>query len=177
MNRKFLIVILIVVMTSLFYSFLNKGDERIQIGDRVPTFTLLDQNGNEFLIEDCIGKIAMVIYFYPKDNTTGCIKEACGFRDNYESFKDLRVKIIGISSDDVQSHKAFAAKYNLPFTLLADVDNEVRERFGVPNSLFGMIPGRVSYVVDENGVVINIYESLLKPQRHIEESLGILKNR
>ena len=177
MNRQFLIGFLIVVMTTFFYSFLNKGGERIQVGDRVPTFTLLDQDGNKFLIEDYIGKTAMVIYFYPKDNTTGCIKEACGFRDNYESFKEIGVKIIGISSDDVKSHKAFVTKYNLPFTLLADVDNEVRERFGVPNSLFGVIPGRVSYVIDENGVVINIYESLLKPQRHIEESLDVLKNR
>ena len=177
MKRNLLILIIIVVIATFFYSFLNKSKDRIQVGDEVPTFTLLDQDGNDFLIDDYIGRKALVIYFYPKDNTTGCIKEACEFRDNYDAFEDIDVKIIGISSDDVISHKNFANKYNLPFTLLADVDNEVREKFGVPNSLFGVIPGRVTYVVDEKGIVIHIYESLVKAQRHIEEALDILESR
>ena len=177
MKRKLLVLISIVAVAIFFYSFMNKSKDRIEVGDEVPTFTLLDQDGNDFVIDDYLGSKALVIYFYPKDNTTGCIKEACEFRDNYDAFKDVDAKIIGISSDDVNSHKNFATKYNLPFTLLADVNNEVREKFGVPNSLFGVIPGRVTYVVDEKGVVIHIYESLVKAQRHIEEALEILKNR
>ena len=87
MKRNLLILIIIVVIATFFYSFLNKSKGRIQVGDEVPTFTLLDQDGNDFLIDDYIGRKALVIYFYPKDNTTGCIKEACEFRDNYDAFR------------------------------------------------------------------------------------------
>jgi peroxiredoxin Q/BCP len=115
-----------------------------------------------------------VIYFYPKDDTPGCTKEACSFRDSYEEFTDRNVKVIGISADDVESHSNFAKKYNLPFTLLADVDNEVRNLFGVKGNVFGLIPGRVTYVVDKTGVIIYVFQSQLKAERHITEALQAL---
>ena len=122
-------------------------------------------------MDDHIGKKAMVIYFYPKDDTPGCTKEACSFRDSYEKFTDKNIEVIGISSDDVQSHKNFADKYNLPFTLLADTNNEVRNLFGVKGNIFGLIPGRVTYVVNKSGKIIFIYDSQFKAEKHIEESI------
>jgi peroxiredoxin Q/BCP len=115
-----------------------------------------------------------VIYFYPKDDTPGCTKEACSFRDSYEEFTDRNVKVIGISADDVESHKNFAKKYNLPFTLLADTKNEVRKLFGVKSNMLGLIPGRVTYVVNTGGEIIYIFDSQLKATKHISEALAAL---
>ncbi|MDY7393799.1 peroxiredoxin [Aureibaculum sp. 2210JD6-5] len=148
---------------------------KLKIGDSVPSFTLKNQNNNEVNITDYIGKKAMVIYFYPKDDTPGCTKEACKFRDEFETFTDLNVKVIGISADDVESHKNFAKKHNLPFTLLADVDNEVRKLFGVPKSMMGLLPGRVTYVVNKEGTIIHIFNSQFGAEKHITEALSKLK--
>ena len=153
-----------------------KKEKGLVIGDKLPSFSLPDQNGEIFSSTDYIGKTAMVIYFYPKDDTSGCTKEACKFRDNYENFTDLDVKIVGISGDSIESHKNFADKYNLPFTLLADTQNEVRKLFGVPGTLFGAIPGRVTYVIDKEGKVIQIYNSMIKAENHIDIALKALKN-
>ena len=117
----------------------------------------------------------MVIYFYPKDDTPGCTKEACSFRDSYEEFTDKNIKVIGISADDVESHRNFAEKYNLPFTLLADTDNKVRNLFGVKANMFGLIPGRVTYVVDKKGEIIFMYDSQFKASSHIEESIKAIE--
>lgn len=144
------------------------------VGDRIPEFSLLDQNGVEFNIKDHLGKQAMVIYFYPKDDTPGCTKEACSFRDSYEEFTDRKVKVIGISADDVESHRNFADKYDLPFTLLADTQNEVRNLFGVKSNMLGLIPGRVTYVVNSEGSIIYIFQSQLNATKHISEALKAL---
>ncbi len=117
-----------------------------------------------------------MIYFYPKDDTPGCTKEACKFRDEFEVFTDLNARVIGISSDDVSSHKKFAEKYHLPFTLLADVKQEVRNLFGVPKSVLGLLPGRVSYIINKKGTIIYIFESQFGAQKHIEEAIKALKN-
>lgn len=145
----------------------------IKIGDTIPTFSLKNQN-NELFTVNKLMNTPMVIYFYPKDDTPGCTKEACKFRDEFEQFTDLGALVIGISADDVASHKAFEEKYNLPFTLLADTNNEVRKLFGVPKNLF-FIPGRVTYVVDKKGVVQYIFNSQLGAEKHIENSLQKLK--
>ena len=147
----------------------------IVVGNKVPTFTLKDQNNNDFNIEIYIGKKPMVIYFYPKDDTPGCTKEACSFRDEFEVFTDLNVEVIGISSDSVISHKKFSEKYNLPFTLLADTDKNVQKLFGVPKSLLGLVPGRVTYIVDKNGIVVHIFNSMKDTEKHITESISVLK--
>lgn len=148
---------------------------KLKIGDRIPDFVLKDQNDTDFNITDFRGKQILVIYFYPKDDTPGCTTEACSFRDEYEVFTDMNVKVIGISSDDVASHKKFAEKYNLPFTLLADVDKKVRKLFGVPKSFLGMVPGRVTYIVDKEGILVHIFNSMTDAKKHISESISIIK--
>lgn len=149
--------------------------QTMQVGDTLPNFELLDQNGKLFSSQDVVGKQNLVIYFYPKDDTPGCTKEACSFRDSFEDFSEAGAMVIGISADDVESHKAFEQKYNLPFTLLADTDKKVRDQFGVPTSLFGLLQGRVTYIFDKNGVCVHVYDSHLKPTNHINESLEALK--
>jgi peroxiredoxin Q/BCP len=179
MKRK-ITLISIAVLVGLLLAFTMKkqtSSKPLSVGDKVPEFTLLDQNGDPFNSADYLGKNAMVIYFYPKDDTPGCTKEACSFRDSFEEFTDRDVKVIGISADDVKSHLNFAKKYNLPFTLLADTENEVRKLFGVKSNLMGLIPGRVTYVIDSSGNVIYIFESQLNATKHISESLTALDNQ
>ena len=146
------------------------GDHRIKKGDKVPSFTLKDQNGKEVSIEEFFGK-PFVLYFYPKDDTPGCTAEACSFRDAYSDLKELDSEVVGISADSPESHLAFAKKYDLPFTLLSDENNKVRKQFNVPGSLFGLLPGRVTYVVDENAVVQHIFNSQMQTRKHVKEAL------
>jgi peroxiredoxin Q/BCP len=148
--------------------------ERIKVGDRAPEFTIKNQRGEPVSLKDYLGKKAVVLYFYPKDNSPGCTKEACKFRDSYEGFKDAGAEVIGISSQSVESHSIFSTSFNLPFSLLSDEDGRVRSLFGVPSSL-GLIPGRVTYVIDKEGIVRHIFSSQLDPERHVEEALQILK--
>lgn len=149
--------------------------KKIEVGSRIPEFKLPDQNGKIFDVQSVLGKKNLVIYFYPKDGTTGCTTEACTFRDNIASFNKIDAKVIGISGDNVASHKKFANKFNLNFTLLSDQNNKIRKLFGVPTSMMGTVPGRVSYVVDKKGVVIHVYNSLTNPEKHISEALSALK--
>lgn len=170
--KKILIIVLAMGAFILLFSvYKMRGQSPVVVGDKVPSFILPDQHGTPFDIKDYVGKTAMVIYFYPKDDTPGCTKEACSFRDSYENFTDKNIKVIGISSDDVESHKNFADKYNLPFTLLADTESKVRNLFGVKSTMLGLIPGRVTYVIDKAGEIIFIYDSQFKAERHIEESI------
>ena len=173
-RKKFFILAGILLAAVLLTSNMYTNKNGIQVGDKVPLFSLKDQNGEIFSIKNFLEKTAMVIYFYPKDDTPGCTKEACKFRDSYKDFTDLNVKVIGISGDSVESHKKFAEKYNLPFTLLADTNNDVRKLFGVKKNILGLIPGRVTYVIDDKGYVKYIYDSMLNAESHIDESLKVL---
>src|SRR6478752_3743061 len=145
----------------------------IKVGDKIPQFKAKDTNGNDFDSASLIGKPA-VYYFYPKDDTPGCTKEACTFRDQYEDFKDLGAEVVGISKDSVASHKEFAEKYRLPFLLLSDNDNKIRNLFGVPADLFGLLPGRTTYVSDKNGIVTMIFDSM-SGSKHISKALDAIK--
>jgi len=147
----------------------------IKVGDRVPNFSLPSQTGTTVNISDLIGKKSLVIYFYPKDDTPGCTAESCAFRDSYEVFTDAGAEVIGISADSPQSHQQFAQKYNLPFTLLSDSDNRVRKLFGVPSTLF-VLPGRVTYIIDQEGIVRHIFDSMLDFKAHVTESLNTIKS-
>ncbi|MDB9393265.1 peroxiredoxin [Microcystis aeruginosa] len=147
----------------------------IKVGDRVPDFSLPSQTGTTVNISDLIGKKSLVIYFYPKDDTPGCTAESCAFRDSYEVFTDAGAEVIGISADSPQSHQQFAQKYNLPFTLLSDSDNRVRKLFGVPSTLF-VLPGRVTYIIDQEGIVRHIFDSMLDFKAHVTESLNTIKS-
>ena len=116
-----------------------------------------------------MGKRNVVLYFYPKDETTGCIKEACTFRDNYEELTKLGAEVIGVSGQSVESHVSFASHYGLPFILLSDEGNKIRELYGVPSSM-GIIPGRVTYIIDKKGMVRHIFNSQTQAQKHVEEA-------
>jgi peroxiredoxin Q/BCP len=130
--------------------------------------------GEMISLEDFIGKKPVVLFFYPKDDTPGCTKQACGFRDDFDEFRKLDAEVIGISSDSVESHERFAKKHNLPFTLLSDERGNVRKLYGVPNT-FGLVPGRVTYAIDREGVVRHVFSSQLGVERHVEEALEALK--
>lgn len=149
---------------------------QIKIGSVIPQFTLPDQNGNMFDINSVAGKKNLVIYFYPKDDTPGCTREACSFRDKFEVFNEADALIIGISGQSVESHKKFAEMHHLSFTLLSDAGNKVRKQFGVPSDLFGLIPGRVTFVANKTGKVIYIFNSQTQTEKHVDEALRILKN-
>ncbi|AKJ04868.1 peroxiredoxin Q/BCP [Archangium gephyra] len=146
----------------------------IKTGDQAPDFSLPKQDGTSVQLKALLQKGTVVLYFYPKDDTPGCTKEACSFRDSYESFKDAGAEVVGISSQSAASHEAFAAKHRLPFTLLADEGGKVRREYGVPSTL-GLLPGRVTYVIDRQGVVRHVFNSQLNATRHVTEALGIVK--
>jgi peroxiredoxin Q/BCP len=148
--------------------------DKVEIGDKAPEFALKNQNGETVSLKDFLGKKAVVLYFYPKDMSPGCTKEACAFRDSYEAFKDAGAEVIGISSQSQESHSIFSLRYNLPFTLLVDEGSKVRRLYGVRSSL-GMIPGRVTYVIDKEGVVRHIFSSQVDIEGHVNEALKVLK--
>ena len=152
----------------------GKAETGLSKGDKAPDFSLQNQDGETINMADFAGKKSLVVYFYPKDDTPGCTKEACAFRDQFEVFTEAGAEVIGISSDSVGSHKKFAEKYNLPFTLLADAGGSVRKAFRVPASL-GVLPGRVTYVIDKEGVIQHAFSSQMSPLKHIDESLSVLK--
>ncbi|XP_059633248.1 peroxiredoxin Q, chloroplastic [Cornus florida] len=148
---------------------------KVNKGGVPPSFTLKDQDGKTVSLSKFKGK-PVVVYFYPADETPGCTKQACAFRDSYEKFKKAGAEVVGISGDDPSSHKAFAKKYRLPYTLLSDEGNKVRKDWGVPSDLFGTLPGRQTYVIDKKGVVQLIYNNQFQPEKHIDETLKILQS-
>jgi peroxiredoxin Q/BCP len=145
----------------------------VKAGDTAPDFSLPTQSGTLVSLKDFVGKKAIVLYFYPKDDTPGCTAESCAFRDSYQVFQDAGAEVIGISADSPESHTKFAAKHQLPFTLLSDTGNQVRKLFGVPSTL-GLLPGRVTYVIDKQGVVRNVFNSQFNFKAHIEAALKTL---
>ncbi len=142
-------------------------------GNAAPDFELPDQNGKIVRLSDYRGNRPVVVYFYPKDDTSGCTVEACGFRDDFDKFRDLDAEIIGISGDSTESHGRFISKYQLPFTLLSDKGGRVRKLYGVKKTL-GIIPGRATFVIDKAGVVRHVFSSQSQPARHVEEALAAL---
>jgi thioredoxin-dependent peroxiredoxin len=173
---RFYLTIYLLLFTS-YLTFSQKNNmNAIKIGSSIPAFTLPDQNGKMFDINSVIGKKNLVIYFYPKDDSPGCTKEACSFRDQYEVFKEADAVIIGISGQSVESHKEFAEKHRLSFTLLSDEGNRIRKQFGVPSDLLGLIPGRMTFVADKKGKVVYVFNSQSQAEKHVDEALRALKN-
>jgi thioredoxin-dependent peroxiredoxin len=150
----------------------SKG--RVGVGDAAPDFTLPDQHGQQVSLGEAVRRGPVVLYFYPKDETPGCTAEACAFRDAYEVFREAGAEVIGVSSDGVGSHERFSSRHQLPFTLLADEDGGVRKRYGVRPTL-GVLPGRVTYVIDGGGVVRHVFSSQMGATRHVQEALDALK--
>jgi peroxiredoxin Q/BCP len=146
----------------------------IQAGDKAPDFTLPSQSGEQVRLYDRLGERAVVLYFYPKDDTRGCTAEACAFRDSHEVFSDAGAEVIGVSSDSVDRHAAFAGRHGLPFTLLSDQGGQVRKSYGVP-AVLGLIPGRVTYVIDRQGTVRHVFNSLSGIDQHVGQALEVVQ--
>lgn len=145
----------------------------LQVGDRAPDFTLPDQSGTPVTLSERLPGKVVVLYFYPKDNTRGCTAEACSFRDGYESFSDAGAEVIGISSDTVESHEKFAGRHELPFTLLSDRDRAVRKQYGA--TTLGVMPGRITYVIDREGVIRHVFSSMTNIGAHVDDALRVVK--
>ncbi len=148
---------------------------KIIIGDKAPDFELFDQTESKIKLYSLIGKKRIVLFFYPKDNSPGCTREACAFRDSYEVFQEQGAEVLGISSDNEYSHKKFSEKYKLPYTLLSDKRGKVRKLYGVPKTM-GILPGRVTYIIDKQGIVQYVFNSQLNFNGHVEKALNILKS-
>ncbi len=146
----------------------------LRAGELAPDFRLVSQNGDEVSLSDFRGKKNVILYFYPKDETPGCVREARTFRDSYEVFKENGAEVIGVSSDSTDSHRKFAEHHQLPFILLSDPNRKLRKLYGVPSS-FGLLAGRVTYIIDKEGIVRHIFNSQIRPEKHIDESLKVLK--
>jgi peroxiredoxin Q/BCP len=146
----------------------------VKVGDSAPDFTLPSLTGEPVSLASFAGKKDIVLYFYPRDLTPGCTAESCAFRDSYEVFQEAGAEVIGISSDSEESHQQFATRYRLPFILLSDQGGVVRKRYGVP-STFGLLPGRVTYIIDKQGIVRHIFSSQFAPLKHVEEALKVLQ--
>ena len=152
----------------------------LEVGKKAPAFSLQDGNGKKVALNDFKGK-KIVLYFYPKDMTSGCTQEACDFRDSFPNFRKVKAEVLGISIDSVASHKKFAEKYNLPFTLLSDEKKEVVEKYGVwkEKSMYGkkyMGIERTTFIIDEDGKIQNIFPKV-KVTGHIEEVMEALKGK
>lgn len=142
-------------------------------GDAAPDFEMPDQDGNPVRLSQFRGKRAVVVFFYPKDDTSGCTIEACRFRDDYARFQAADAEVLGVSGDSAASHRKFAKKFKLPFTLLSDAGGRVRKLYAVKKT-FGVLPGRATYVIDREGIVRHVFSSQSQPAKHVEEALRAL---
>jgi len=147
----------------------------LDVGDKAPDFLLEDASGESVSLSDFYGKTVVVLYFYPKDNTLICTKQACGFRESYELFKELGSEVIGISSDSSASHAEFASSHHLPFILLSDPDGAVRIRYGISQT-FGMLAGRTTFIIDKKGIIRHVFSSQIRVQKHVDEAIRIVQS-
>ena len=175
--RRFTCIALIpffAVAIALNFSSLGMADGKITVGGPAPEFELSDQDGQLHSLEDYRDQW-VVLYFYPKDGTPGCTTEACEFRDNIFAFRDMNVQILGVSLDDVESHKKFAENHSLPFPLLADTEGETSTAYGVKTRMFGMtVAKRQTFIISPDGNVVKHYETV-DPDGHSVEVLADLK--
>jgi thioredoxin-dependent peroxiredoxin len=148
--------------------------KQLQAGDPAPDFSLPAADGKMVALSDFRGRSEVVLFFYPKDNTPGCTREACSFRDSYAAFRDAGAEVIGISSDSGASHQQFAERFRLPFVLLSDHDGSIRARYGVAKTL-GILPGRVTFVIDKQGMVRFVFSAQFQPAQHVARALRVLK--
>jgi peroxiredoxin Q/BCP len=146
----------------------------LAIGDKAPDFSLPTHDGKLVSLSDSVGKRAVVVFFYPKDDTPGCTVEACAFRDRYDAFAEAGAEVIGISSDSGASHEKFAGKHKLPMTLLTDADGKVRALYGVKKT-FGLLPGRATFVIDRAGRIQHVFVSQLRVKDHSAQALDVVK--
>lgn len=147
----------------------------VQIGDAAPDVSLAIDDGTQLRLSDLRGQQVVVLFFYPKDNTSICTAEACAFRDAYEDFVAAGATVIGVSSDSAESHRSFSSRHGLGYRLAADEDGVLRKTFGVPKTL-GLLPGRVTYVIDREGIVRMVFSAQMSSNRHVEEALAVVRS-
>jgi peroxiredoxin Q/BCP len=147
---------------------------KLKIGDMAPDFSLQSSKGEKVRLSQFLGTKNVVIFFYQMDGSPVCSREAEAFRNKYEAFKEMGAEVVGISSQSVESHKAFSNHHALPFIMLSDVEGSVRKLYGVSATL-GVVPGRVTFVIDKEGVVKYVFSSQFQPARHAGEALSVLK--
>jgi len=145
----------------------------LSVGDRAPLVALRDADGVERRSDQLAGQ-ALLLFFYPKDDTPGCTMEACAFRDSYAELQALGAEVWGVSGDDASSHQRFAGKHQLPYPLLVDSGNQLRRAYGVP-AVLGLLPGRVTYVIDGEGIIRHVFNNLLDGPAHRREAIEALK--
>jgi len=148
--------------------------EKLKVGQKAPDFALLDQNGEMRKLGDMVQTGTVVLYFYPKDETPGCTAQACSFRDQYDVFTQAGAQVVGVSADSVQSHKEFIAHHRLPFTLVSDPGGRVAEQYDVAKTL-GLFPGRVTFVIDRQGIVRHSFHALLRATSHVDDALAVVR--
>lgn len=146
----------------------------LKAGDRAPDFELKDADGRETTLFELLKEKAVVVFFYPKNDTAVCTAEACHFRDAYESFLSAGAEVVGISADSEDSDASFASKHRLPYRLVSDGDGKIAAAFEVKKSLFGLVPGRVTFVVGQDGVVKRAFSSQLGAKKHVDEAIAAL---
>jgi peroxiredoxin Q/BCP len=143
---------------------------RLQVGDRAPDFSATTHDRKRLSLSDYLGKRGLVLFFYPKDGTPICTKEACAFRDSYEQFAAAGADVIGVSADSDERHGAFARQYKLPFPLISDADGSLRMAFAVQKTM-GLFPGRVTYVIDREGIIRHIFSAQFASEEHVRQAL------
>ncbi|MEP6613522.1 MAG: peroxiredoxin [Mucilaginibacter sp.] len=168
-----LILAAILSLTTLGKAHAQAEQKELAVGDKMPAFALTDQNGKPFKSADYVGKNFLVIYFYPKDESMVCTKEACQFRDSFNDFTKAGAKVIGINAGTVESHKNFTDHYKLPFILLSDPDNMVYHKFGVKNKMF--MTGRQTFVVDKDGKIAFTYTAIMQGKKHADDALAFVR--
>ena len=146
----------------------------IDVGNRAPGFSLKNDKDETVELAVLLAQGPVVIFFYPKDETPGCTKEACSFRDSFDAFSGLGASVIGISSDSTSSHRRFSERFGFPFPLLADPDGAVRKAYGVPKTL-GILDGRSTYVIDRHGVVRKVFHSQLQVTKHVDHAIEAVR--
>ena len=173
---KVFMVLIVLLSFMISMSLFGKNDEakELKVGDKAPDFSLKDDSGKVRSLSDFEGK-RVVVYFYPKDDTPGCTKEACGFRDDYDKFAKEDIVVLGISYDSVESHKKFKEKYNLPFILLSDEQKEVAKKYNASGGLINLTAKRMTYLLDENGKIIHIFDKVAVTE-HSDEVIQVYNN-
>lgn len=182
MNKKKLdsVNFVLVAVLAIIAGFMgiNKalaGSKEVNVGDKAPDFTLTSSDGASVSLKDYAGKKNVVLFFYPKDASPVCTKEACSFRDSFQAFSEAGAEVLGVSSDSEKSHQDFVAHNKLPYKLLTDEHGKVRKLYGIPTSM-GVLPGRATYVIDKGGTVRLLFNSQFDAQKHVSEALRVLKD-
>jgi len=149
--------------------------KQLKQGDALPDITLMGAEGQPVRLRELAGEKVLVVYFYPRDDSPGCTAQACSLRDQYEDFVAAGAEVVGISADSAESHAGFAARHRLPFKLLSDPSGQAREAFGVSSSFLGLLPGRVTFVVDRSGIIRDSFESQIRVGEHVRRALELVR--